>query len=660
MLSPVYIALGVAVGICITAGFLTLFISLRRTRTTIITLTFASMCFLIALNNVAQLLTYNTADLVRYATLFKLQISLTVLLGIVLMWFVSAYVGAQALRFVAFWSVIGSGLMTLNAFQPYSVIFSEIRQIGEYALPWGERIFLPETKPNPLGVVYGAYMFCIFAFIIVGCVRQFFRGERRAALALGFATAFIIFTAVFDFLIDITGAKSMYFFEFGWLALVLVMSAYLSDEVVRVERELRNYQDQLEGLVQSRTEELTKTNMRLEFEVSERVQAESELRRRVGDLNTLNRVADTVATVNKLPQALDAVRDTVLALFQSDGFYLYTPSAEIATMRALQPVLGKSDIRLLIGEERQPFEIPAIHASALLGETVIIDKACEHPMLEFAHEWIKLRGVKSAMFAPMQVRGNTIGCIAVTSNAEARVFSRDELLLFENIAGYVAGAIDNARLVQQSQEVAIDAERQRLARELHDSVTQSLYSLTLLANGWSTMAETGKLQDVAGSFKKLVDVGQNALREMRLLIHQLRPPQLVELGLDGALRQRLETVERRLDIETNIVVDGDVSAVSLDEQEQLYQIAQEALNNALRHSGAKTVWVSLESYRNQLSMIVSDNGKGFDPNIISYGMGIKNMRERAKEIGASIDFQSSPGEGVTVEVIVPIENNTVS
>jgi signal transduction histidine kinase len=115
-----------------------------------------------------------------------------------------------------------------------------------------------------------------------------------------------------------------------------------------------------------------------------------------------------------------------------------------------------------------------------------------------------------------------------------------------------------------------------------------------------------------------------------------------------------------LDIETNIVVDGDVSAVSLDEQEQLYQIAQEALNNALRHSGAKTVWVSLESYRNQLSMIVSDNGKGFDPNIISYGMGIKNMRERAKEIGASIDFQSSPGEGVTVEVIVPISNNTVS
>ena len=119
------------------------------------------------------------------------------------------------------------------------------------------------------------------------------------------------------------------------------------------------------------------------------------------------------------------------------------------------------------------------------------------------------------------------------------------------------------RAEEMLRAAAVTAERQRLARDLHDSVTQSLYSLTLLSSGWKSMAEQGRLDDPAPSFQQLGDVGLQALREMRLMIHQLRSPILEELGLVQALQKRLDTVESRAGIEAELLVEGDVDQLPI-------------------------------------------------------------------------------------------------
>jgi signal transduction histidine kinase len=199
---------------------------------------------------------------------------------------------------------------------------------------------------------------------------------------------------------------------------------------------------------------------------------------------------------------------------------------------------------------------------------------------------------------------------------------------------------------------AVGAERQRLARALHDSVTQSLYSMTLFAEGWRTLAEQGRLSDPIDCFRQLEDIGQQALKEMRLLLHQLRPPILEEVGLVGALQHRLDAVEQRVGIETSLQVNGEVHNLAFPVEEQLFRIAQEALNNALRHANASESVVCLHAQRDHIVLSVQDNGDGFDLDTIAPGMGLKNMRERAQVIGGRISIASRLGQGTTVAVTV--------
>jgi signal transduction histidine kinase len=235
-------------------------------------------------------------------------------------------------------------------------------------------------------------------------------------------------------------------------------------------------------------------------------------------------------------------------------------------------------------------------------------------------------------------------------------FSDEEVALAETVAAEIAGAIENARLTQQAQIAAVDAERQRLARELHDSVTQSLYSVILLSSGWQSMAEQGTLADPAASFRQLGEVGLDALREMRLLIHQLRPPILEEIGLVRALQQRLDFVELRADIEPELTTRGDVDSLPPNLEEQLFHIAQEALNNILRHAQASKVSVCLEHNEDHVTLTIHDNGQGFDSTEESGGMGLKTMHERAANIQGTLEITTMPDcDGTTVKIAVPLE-----
>ncbi len=205
----------------------------------------------------------------------------------------------------------------------------------------------------------------------------------------------------------------------------------------------------------------------------------------------------------------------------------------------------------------------------------------------------------------------------------------------------------------QAEELAIANERNRLARELHDSVAQTLYGLTLQAEAANRRLKAGQVEAAAASLDEIGLSARETLQETRLLIFELRPPVLEEQGLAAALRARLEAVENRsgLRVEAKINDPGPLPAAL---EMGLYRIAQEALNNSLRHAQAGRVRVSLASLDSQVTLVVSDDGLGFDPaGQAGGGLGLQSMHERAAQAGASLHITSVPGQGTTVRVEAP-------
>ena len=205
------------------------------------------------------------------------------------------------------------------------------------------------------------------------------------------------------------------------------------------------------------------------------------------------------------------------------------------------------------------------------------------------------------------------------------------------------------------QHLTLEQERQRLGRELHDSVTQSLYSLVLLTSSWQMLATQGRFDvtQATNIFGQLNTLVQSAYQEIRLLIHQLRPPVLAESGLVEALQQRLAHVEQRAGLKTQLLTSGDLDTLPPLVIEQFFFIVQEALNNALRHARATNVSVHITHDAHTLSLAVTDNGCGFDPTCPSPGLGLGTMRERTALIGGRLAIISTPQCGTTILVTTP-------
>jgi signal transduction histidine kinase len=208
------------------------------------------------------------------------------------------------------------------------------------------------------------------------------------------------------------------------------------------------------------------------------------------------------------------------------------------------------------------------------------------------------------------------------------------------------------RLRSQAEELAVLRERQRLARELHDSVTQSLYGISLHTEAATRALSSGESAPVASNLQEIRETTRDALGEMRLLLFELRAPILQEQGLAAALRARLQVVEARSDVATTFECDGNQRLPPEHEQE-LYRIAQEALNNVLKHAHAGRVDVRLALLADRATLEVVDDGVGFEPGLASgHGFGLPGMRERVERVGGTLQIHSAAGAGTRVHVEV--------
>jgi len=220
-------------------------------------------------------------------------------------------------------------------------------------------------------------------------------------------------------------------------------------------------------------------------------------------------------------------------------------------------------------------------------------------------------------------------------------------------------------LRQSELEKAITAERSRLARDLHDSVTQSLHSSTLLAEAGQRLAGSGDIERARGYLIRLGEISQQALREMRLLVYELRPLVLKEFGLVGALQQRLDAVERRSGVDVQLSIEEELE-LSESIEEELFRIAMEALNNALKHASPTRVTVALRKEEKRkmpcIELSIVDDGVGFDSDTKDDegGLGLVSMQERIDKLGGELTILSTPGEGTQVKACVNLETPSES
>ena len=224
------------------------------------------------------------------------------------------------------------------------------------------------------------------------------------------------------------------------------------------------------------------------------------------------------------------------------------------------------------------------------------------------------------------------------------------ILLVEEIAEREKAETE---LSARAAEEAVINERNRLARELHDAVTQSLYGVNLYAEAAARMLAAGQLDPTAENISELQKSAREALQEMRLLIYELRPSKLVKGGLLQALENRLDSVEQRVGINTNFQHNL-TRRLPAQYELSLYRIAQESLNNILKHAQATMILIRLWNHKDKVILKIQDNGLGFEamPTMYNGGMGLKIMKERAEALGGDFQIISSPGKGTTILVEV--------
>jgi signal transduction histidine kinase len=260
--------------------------------------------------------------------------------------------------------------------------------------------------------------------------------------------------------------------------------------------------------------------------------------------------------------------------------------------------------------------------------------------------------------APIHSSGRTLGVLSILYD-EAPLFSVEEIALIGSIADQFGRVVENATLLQLSQKSAVIEERQRLARDLHDAVSQSVYSLVLFANSGEEASQNGDANQTRFYLQRIQEVSQQALREMRLLIYELRPVILEQEGLVGALRQRLEAVEHRAGLQIELEVKLNTEIAPFIEME-LFRVAQEALNNVVKHSHASQVLVRLSQDQGNTLLEVKDNGSGFNPELAASqgGYGLHNMQDRVTRLGGSLSIITDQQQGTCISANVPSDSQS--
>jgi len=361
-------------------------------------------------------------------------------------------------------------------------------------------------------------------------------------------------------------------------------------------------------------------------------------RQRLEELKSLQRVTTALLQKLSLEEMLEIVRREACQLTGAKGCVLLALKDD----GRLEVVHSGGDLKS--SAARIPVKDTLTGRVVLCGKPLFINDPNE--LAQTCHP---VPNLESLLIIPMRLKGTIVGTLDVANKPGG--FTQDDIRVLSLFADGAAIAIESARLHQQAEQLAVVEERQRLARELHDSVTQSLYSVTLYAEATRMAMSAGKQDVAAENLQELHDMARQAMLDMRMLIFELHPPVLEKEGLVAALQARLAAVESRAGLQTEIHVEG-AERLPLSVEEELFWIALEAFNNVVKHANARQVKVHLQFDGQNACLEIKDNGAGFDPAEAreSGGMGLRGIDERAQQLKGKLEIQSAPGQGTTLRV----------
>jgi signal transduction histidine kinase len=267
--------------------------------------------------------------------------------------------------------------------------------------------------------------------------------------------------------------------------------------------------------------------------------------------------------------------------------------------------------------------------------------------------------MSSFLGVPILSPSGVLGALYLTDKEDAPGFTEEDERLTQMLAAHASIAIENARLYERARELSFVEERNRLARDLHDSVVQKLFGIVLAAQSAATLFDRDR-QRAQDEVNRLQELAQEAIGELRSLIFQLRPAAVEVEGLAAALSKHVQVLRRVHGLEIDLAVAGE-PRLRPGIDDEVFRIAQEALHNALRHAAASRLEVQLEEGRRRLALTVRDDGRGFDPTspaLRSRRLGLTSMEERAGALGGTLTIGSEPGTGTTIRLEVPLGENS--
>ena len=364
----------------------------------------------------------------------------------------------------------------------------------------------------------------------------------------------------------------------------------------------------------------------------------------------LNGISGAASHAMSLDEFLLESINQIIYSFQSQaiGIFLVVQNEESQDEEtlALNAHLGLSK-EAVEGMRKLPMHTDLWNRILTTNQYVLIEDLPNSPLLP-----PKMRALdySSLLILPLSFRFeetlHVLGCLFLAKK-ENRKFAQDEIIRLSIISEQISMLIDNHRRRQFSIELS---ERQRLQKDLHDSVSQKLYGLVTMTEAAQAALEAGSKIDPSQLLAKIGDNARQAVKEMRLFLYEMQPVDLENEGLVSVLNHRLAAVEGRADIKARLLADENIS-LSKDKEIALYYITQEALNNILKHAHAKSVLIILKKTRQKTIIEIIDDGVGFDiKKVDSGGLGLKNMRDRVSKIEGTLKITSKPGHGTKISV----------
>ena len=385
-------------------------------------------------------------------------------------------------------------------------------------------------------------------------------------------------------------------------------------------------------------------------DITERKEIYDQMRRRLSESESIQSIAKGLLQRIGLDEVLQIVcaeamqltgaTGSAVLLLEEDGWLRVTKSAGSPTY----------------SQNRLPMSGSFAGRAFQTGEHVWVNLRDSDPdddvhQLE-GYQWIK--GLVSLLVVPLKVETKVIGILNIL-NKPSEV-TQEDMRIIDLFADQAAIIMEHIRLQYQAEQLAVLEERQRLARELHDSVTQALYSVTLYADAARMAFSAEKWDALERNLQEVRNMSREAMYDMRLLVFELRPFMLETEGLVSALRARLAAVEGRSGLKTEVLVEEE-RRLPIKIEEELYRIAQEALNNVVKHAGATQVQIQLKYHENTVSLEMNDDGRGFEPETAhqSGGFGLQGIHERVQQLGGSLNIESAPLRGTRLSVRIPLE-----